>query len=199
VQAAVDRDRGERERAGARLAQVAPAEHLPRRAGARRGAGRVGRGYAPRAGCEPGKACDEHPDCKPGASCRCDDQGRLARIDRDTTGDGIVDRVRFAYDADGRVASVDTDWSRDDRVDRHQEYVYDGEGRRLSTSGWQTSCGGAGSTLRFRCVYEAPCPPPYDRCAACRAELETQKPDGAIVPCGKTATGAGVDRGDPKQ
>lgn len=136
-------------------------------------------------GCEPGQPCRDNAECTKGATCRCDDQGRLIQESRDANGDKKIDRLTFNRDAAGRVVVIDSDWSSNGTVDRRQKFSYDSQGRRLTNEGWIAKCGG--ERFHWSCTYETPCPAPYEQCAKCRKKYEIERRDGGFKPCPRPA------------
>lgn len=144
-------------------------------------------------GCEDGKACPPDAGCPEGASCRCDDAGRVLIQKQDLNADGQLDAVRYKRTAAGSVEIEHTDYADDGSVEREVRYLYDSEGRRTERKGWQKRCDG--SRFAWECTFEAPCPPPFDACSPCVNRHLLDKGKG-LEPCGATAKRAERESGD---
>lgn len=138
-------------------------------------------------GCDPGKLCPNSPECTKGATCWCDDSGRLVQLERDDNGDNKPDRIRYERDGAGRVTSIKTDWGRNGSIEKRQDYTYDARGRRTAYQGWLFKC--EGERFLWSCTYDEPCPAPYDKCAACRKTYELEREDGTREPIGQLPLG----------
>ena len=134
-------------------------------------------------GCNSKKPCPDHAECAKQGDCFCDGDGKLVERRVDSNGDKKVDVVRYSHDDKGRVTVIETDFSDNERIERHQEFVYDEQNRRVSNTGWTGTCNE--NKFHWKCYYDPPCPAPYDACGPCRKNFGMQGKDGKIVPCGE--------------
>lgn len=96
----------------------------------------------------------------------CDADGNFRVYEVDENDDGVFDRrTILSYDEHGRISQSDNDEGADDTIDGSTTFAneYDEAGNLLSV----TIDYGADGVAEMSCVYEAPCPAPFDCSEEC--------------------------------